>query len=206
MHKPDIYRAASAKTPTQRYAGIAFVGALHIVIIWALVNGLAVRIAKVVVPHDLKVDVIRTEPQKPDKTPVPLKPTVTVPKTDTVPEPIIKIDNAAAPPATPAPPSPAQPQADTAASAITDTHTAPAYPPQARRLGEQGKVQLRLSIGPDGRVTAADVVKSSGFADLDQAAAAWVMAHWKYQPAIRGGVPVASTAMAAVTFNLQNAG
>lgn len=84
------------------------------------------------------------------------------------------------------------------------THTIPPYPALDARLGNQGTVLLHLVVGADGRVRTAEVVRSSGFAGLDQAAQAWVVAHWRYQPALRGGAAVESATNVAVTFNLRN--
>ena len=75
----------------------------------------------------------------------------------------------------------------------------------ASRLSQEGKVLLHLTISAEGNVAGASVTQSSGFADLDQSAVAWVLAHWKYKPAIRGGVAVASATDAAVVFSLKNA-
>lgn len=55
----------------------------------------------------------------------------------------------------------------------------PPYPAEARRRGQQGTVQLQIVFGADGRVTSATVGRSSGFSDLDRAAAAWVRRHWR---------------------------
>ena len=94
---------------------------------------------------------------------------------------------------------------DTYASGVSNTHTIPAYPPLARRLGEQGGVRLSLTISASGDVTGASVVQSSGYPDLDQTAVEWVMSHWRYKPATHGGVAVPSQTLANVVFNLQNA-
>jgi periplasmic protein TonB len=67
-------------------------------------------------------------------------------------------------------------------------------------------VLLRLTISPEGVVTGAVVIGSSGSPGLDGAARNWVLAHWRYQPAIRGGAAVPSSGNVAVTFNLRNAG
>jgi len=40
-------------------------------------------------------------------------------------------------------------------------------------------------------------------ARLDEAARIWVLQHWRYVPARRGGKPVSSTADASVVFNLK---
>jgi protein TonB len=85
---------------------------------------------------------------------------------------------------------------------ILSTHTVPPYPPIARRLGAEGKVTLRLTVSADGRVTQADVETSSGRDELDQTARQWILAHWAYKPALENGVPVASHALATVTFSL----
>lgn len=93
---------------------------------------------------------------------------------------------------------------DRAAVGITATHTVPPYPPIARRLGVEGKVTLRLTVTPEGRVSEADVVTSSGRDDFDQTAQQWITAHWIYKPALANGVPVVSKALATVTFSLTN--
>lgn len=87
---------------------------------------------------------------------------------------------------------------------ILSTHTVPPYPPVARRLGEEGKVTLRLSVSAEGRVTRAEIVTSSGRDELDQSAQQWIVAHWIYKPALGNGVAVAGQVMAIVTFSLSN--
>ena len=89
---------------------------------------------------------------------------------------------------------------------VAPTHTVPPYPALYARLGSQGTVVLRLAISAQGVVTDAVVIRSSGTEGLDQVARAWVMAHWRYRPAIRGGAAVPGTTTVAVEFNLKNAG
>ncbi len=93
---------------------------------------------------------------------------------------------------------------DRAAVSIAGTHTTPPYPPIARRIGAEGRVTLRLTVTAEGRVAQADIVTSSGRDDLDQTAQEWIVAHWIYKPASANGVPVASKALATVTFSLTN--
>jgi periplasmic protein TonB len=93
---------------------------------------------------------------------------------------------------------------DRAPISITSTHTVPPYPPIARRLGVEGKVMLRLTVSPEGRVSMAEVVTSSGREDLDQTAQQWIVSHWAYKPALDSGVAIVSHALATVTFSLQN--
>jgi protein TonB len=96
--------------------------------------------------------------------------------------------------------------ADHGPLSVQATHTIPPYPPLDVRLGHEGTVVLRLTISAEGRVTEAIVVQSSGSDGLDNAARSWVMAHWRYQPAIRGGVAVPATSTVGVRFNLRQAG
>jgi TonB family protein len=63
-------------------------------------------------------------------------------------------------------------------------------------------VKLHLTIDEQGVVTAASVEKSSGYDTLDSAAVAWVIAHWRYKPATKDGVPIESSTDALVTFKL----
>jgi len=68
-------------------------------------------------------------------------------------------------------------------------NAAPAYPPAALRRRVQGTVLLRLHIGADGAVTQAELLRSSGDADLDRAAQT-TLARWHFLPAARHGVNV----------------
>lgn len=64
----------------------------------------------------------------------------------------------------------------------------PEYPKASRRMGEQGRVILRVLIGTDGRAHRAEVRVTSGYDRLDEAALKAVLA-WKYEPGRRHGVP-----------------
>ena len=64
----------------------------------------------------------------------------------------------------------------------------PPYPALSRRLGEQGRVLVRVRIEADGRPSQAELQESSGYDRLDQTALQTVM-RWRYVPGQRGGVP-----------------
>ena len=200
--------APGSRWTTERIVGVGFVGFLHLLAIYALVMGLAPKIYKAIEQPIQMIDLTPQPPKNPD-VPKPKIPDLPAPALDdaTVPPPTFDIAPDTAPPMRgDVAQQPQQPAAaDTAAVGVTSTHTTPPYPGLARKLGEQGTVKLRLAISPQGVVIAADVVQSSGFTDLDQTAVGWVLANWKYKPAVRGGVAVASTALAAVVFNLKTA-
>lgn len=79
---------------------------------------------------------------------------------------------------------------------------APAYPPLSRRLGEEGKLVLRVELDENGRVNVAHVVNSSGFKRLDEAAMVAVKT-WRCNPPQRNGQPVRAIALQPFNFVLQ---
>lgn len=110
-----------------------------------------------------------------------------------------------APPPPPAPaPAPAAPPAVSQPRFDADylSNPAPAYPPLSRRLGEEGKVVLRVFVQPDGRPNQIEVKAGSGSPRLDQAAqdAVW---RWKFVPARRGDEAVGAWVLVPIVFNLK---
>ncbi|KEQ54502.1 energy transducer TonB [Sphingobium chlorophenolicum] len=77
----------------------------------------------------------------------------------------------------------------------------PDYPGAMIRQGMEGKVVVRVTIGPDGRVT--DIERLSA---ADEAF--WVatqrhaLRKWRFRPATRDGVPISSTKVLTVHFRL----
>jgi TonB family protein len=57
------------------------------------------------------------------------------------------------------------------------------YPAAALRANEQGTTEFRLTIGPNGRVAACEVSRSSGSAALDQATCRILRSRARYTPA-----------------------
>jgi protein TonB len=81
--------------------------------------------------------------------------------------------------------------------------SAPAvYPPLSQRLGEEGRVLLRVEVSVDGRPLHIALKTSSGFERLDQAAIKAV-ARWQFKPAQQNGSAVASTVDVPVRFKLK---
>jgi len=79
---------------------------------------------------------------------------------------------------------------------------APAYPALSRRLGEEGKLVLRVELDEKGHVNEAQVVNSSGFKRLDEAAMTAVKT-WRCTPPVRNGQPVRAVALQPFNFVLQ---
>ena len=79
----------------------------------------------------------------------------------------------------------------------------PVYPAMSRRMGEQGRVVMRVLIGADGVPQQAEVQQSSGHGRLDRAASDAVM-RWRYVPGKRGGVPETMWFQVPIEFKLGN--
>ncbi len=61
----------------------------------------------------------------------------------------------------------------------------PSYPSSARRAGHEGTVMVSFTVGSNGRVSSAQVSKSSGHQSLDSAAVSTI-SKWKFKPARNG--------------------
>lgn len=93
----------------------------------------------------------------------------------------------------------APPQAD--ASQLNNA--APAYPPQSRRLREQGTVLLEVLVKADGSLGDLRLKTSSGYTRLDDAAMRAVK-NWHFLPAKRGGTPIDFWYELPIEFSLNN--
>ena len=77
----------------------------------------------------------------------------------------------------------------------------PRYPSLSRRMGEEGRVIVRVELDADGSVAVAQVLTSSGASRLDEAALLAVK-QWRCNPAQRDGHAVRAVAMQPFNFTL----
>lgn len=79
----------------------------------------------------------------------------------------------------------------------------PAYPPAKLRLGEEGSCTVRVTIDVRGRVTSASAVRSSdpAFCAPTERQA---LSKWRFRPATRDGVAIATEKELTVQFRMQN--
>lgn len=87
-------------------------------------------------------------------------------------------------------------------SVICPVTSPPDYPHQSRQLGEDGKLMLRLELDERGRIGTVQVIKSSGYRRLDEAAITAVRT-WHCNPPLRNGQPVRAVALQSFSFVLQ---
>jgi len=154
-------------------------------------------------PEAKPLPMAKPQPVKQPRTPTPKTPTPLIEATtSTAPAPAAPV---AAPPETkPAPPAPAAEAPLKQASFDADylKNPAPIYPPLSRRMGEEGKVTLRVSVTPHGTADHVEIRTSSGSLRLDQSAQKTV-ASWKFIPAKRGDEPVQSWVLVPIIFKLE---
>jgi protein TonB len=193
------------------------VGGLHLVVLWALMNGLTIH-PLTAPPKDMVVRMIDQAPPPPDKpatrevrtaeinfSPPKFKP-VEIPMVEPdMPPPVIDTGTGV----TFREPGPttgsAELQPVIAGASVDPRHplSQPPYPMEARHFGEQGRLLLAILVGADGRVLDAKARESSGSERLDQAAVKEARQHWRLRPATRNGVPFEQWLIVPVVFRLE---
>lgn len=194
---------------TRRGVVVGAILLLHLLILWALVTGLASRAIEALAPPVQAVfqpEDVKNTPPPPPPPPTFERPPVEIPPTDTIVElPVAQattaISNVTTKPVA----------AAVAAKAIPSTQPGPGkgfpnsqdyYPPASQRLEEQGVAVVNVCVGTDGRLTAPPTIeKTSGFPHLDEGAIKLTTAaSGKYKPGTADGKPVQACAKLAIRF------
>ncbi len=185
-----------------RTLAIVMVAILQLALGYAIVTGLAYNVIKKAA-QDLKTFDVEEQPPPPEEPPPPPKdmpkvppPPVTPPplvRVNTTPPPIQVIEAPTPPPIPPvvqAPPPPAPPppprkvvSAQSAKGDLRALFSADDYPAAAQAAEAQGTAQAQLTIGPDGRVTGCNLVRSTGNGALDSATCNILRRRAKFTPA-----------------------
>jgi protein TonB len=175
---------------------IAIVGGL----MYAIVTGLAYNVVKKAA-EDLKTFDVEEQPPPPEEPPPPPKDMPKVPPPPTVPPPLVRMEappppiavvvSPTPPPIPPvavAPPPPPLPprKAVSASPARGDVRTVFSnddYPASAIAANAEGTAQAQLTIGPDGRVTGCNLIRSTGNGALDSTTCNILRRRVKFSPA-----------------------
>ncbi|HEX8258602.1 MAG TPA: TonB family protein [Allosphingosinicella sp.] len=207
---------------------LAIVIALHA----AAITALALSKMEMPKAEDLGPLIIKDIPVDPDPPPVPVQkpadpktakqktavtivpPRVTTPRNDPIvfsdPGPVDPPVFTSLPPGpttfplpVPLPPPPA-PKAEVRKEAQIDPRAElqPPYPSSEERAGKEGSVTLRVLIGPDGRVKAAERLRAASEA-FWRATERHALRNWRFRPATLGGKPVESSKVMTVHFELR---
>jgi periplasmic protein TonB len=205
--------------PVKRYGGIGIVVLLHVLVAYALVNGLAHKMVDIIKqPVETKIIEEVKPPPPPDQPPPPPPPKVTAPPPPFIPPPEVQIqqpvvqnviqNTTAQQPAkqdftktVEAPKAPPAPAAPPKASIYDLNACKPEYPRASLLAEETGLVRVQFEIGADGQIVSAAVVKSSGFKNLDKATVNG-LSRCKFVPAYKDGKAVQSTLQAEYNWKL----
>jgi periplasmic protein TonB len=143
----------------------------------------------------------QTEPVPVVKPDLDQPPVETPPMENTIPEIEVPVDVPPPENAITAETAPAPPVAETANMKV-NRRVDPIYPAGSRRDGEQGTGMFRVLVDERGRPMEVQVLKSSGFPRLDEAAMTAIR-KWSFSPAVQNSQPMKSWTRVQVTFNLQ---
>ena len=201
-----------------RRASIAITILLHAAALMALLQYEPIRSA-LSEAAPIMVSLVASQPvvEKPQVLPKPLPVKASVQPVTPEPKQLISAVAEAPAPAlapTPPPPAPVQvaatPQAATPVTqvippnfnAVYLDNPPPLYPPLSRRLGEQGKVMLRVLVNTKGAADKIELKAGSGSSRLDDAALEAVK-RWRFVPARQGDQAVAAWVLIPITFSLK---
>jgi protein TonB len=225
--------AEEQRDPTRPMIGFGVVIVLHIILGWALLNGLARKVVEVVKgPIETKIieEVKPPPPPPPENLPPPPKlappppsfmpppevqiqnptpaPTITVQREVPPPAPPVTIAPAAPAEAPPAPPAPPAAPVRVAPQVNFNTDCEkPAYPAAAARAEATGVVRIKVTVGTDGRATATEIARSSGNSRehklLDRAAETAIRSTCKFKPGTVDGKPESLTTFVEYAWRLE---
>ena len=224
--------ASRQRKPTKHLMGLGLVVVLHLLLFWAISSGLARSVIKKVSAPVQAVLLEEQKPDIPPPPPPPPPPPKPLPTPQNLPPPppayvppvVVAVEapapvnTIAAVSSTPQPPAPVVPTVTAPAAVATPAPVAapvrvaavvnsancetPDYPSASRRLEEEGTVSLRFLVGVDGKVLQSEVVKSSGFKRLDEAARAG-LSRCAFKPATANGKPEQAWASMNYTWRLE---
>lgn len=223
---PDLEGAAPLfKRLHARFGPIAAVVAVHALLFYLISSGLLARVAEVALPQVVDVTFVASEPEPPAPTPPAIPKTVTLaqlPPPVAVPVPVIEVartpDAITLPAPAPAPATApaAQPRIAVASAPAPAPQSGPktissgveyiqppqpVYPSQSRRMGEQGKVVLRVLVNEQGKPDQVLVQHSSGSSRLDEAGRQAAL-RALFKPHLEDGRPVAVFVIVPLNFQL----
>lgn len=205
-----------------QFTPLFLIAAVHVLVLYGVYSGLLHRVVQSAMPAEVFVSFVATPPPVPQHVPLAevqtlAPPDVTVPATviniapavpsTSVAAPVAAVAEAAGPGVSAAPAAPATPPAQPAAPRTIMSGVEylkppqPEYPAVSRRLGEQGRVVLRILVGETGQPEQVLVQSSSGFARLDEAGRQAAL-RAQFKPHLEDGRPVAVYVIIPLNFKL----
>lgn len=204
---------AHPTSSSRRLTGLGVTVALHIVLVYALIHGLARQIVEAVRPP-LETKIIEeVKAPPPEQPPPPPPPKFATPPPPFIPPPEVRVQVPVQAPAitavvsTPpaaAPPPPGQVHVPVTTAPVVQAASCekPPYPPGARRANETGTVLLSFLIDVNGRILESKIERSSGYRRLDDAARQGLEL-CKFKPGTLDGRPTRSRARIEYVWSLE---
>ena len=212
---------ADQKMSGNRLTALVIVAILHVIVGYALVTGLAYEAVKKIKERVETFDVEEEKPPEeppppPPDQPLPPPPIVAPPppisferpapqvQTVQLPPPPAPVQVTAPPPAPPPPPAVskargARPKGQGSWAARIQEN----YPSAALRKEIEGRVGVRVSVGPDGRVASCSVSSPSGSSDLDSAACEGMQRYARFDPALdAAGNPTTGSFSTSIVYKI----
>ncbi len=207
-----------------QFGPLALIVAAHALLLYGIYSGLLHRVVTIALPQAVFVSFVAAPP------PTPAPPSIQLAVAPTLPPPAITLPvtilSIATLPSAIGAPAPAAPAADKPAPATAFVAAAaplappapagprtitsgveylqapqPVYPPLSKRMGEQGKVVLRILVNEKGLPDQVLVQASSGFARLDEAGRQAAL-RALFKPHLEDGRPVAVFVIVPLNFQL----
>lgn len=228
---PSFYDWQQGSSLRQRWPGLLAVVVLHLLLFYTLQQGLLQRAVHVVIPAVVYARMLPPPPAKLPppppavaapkdltKNPLPYIPAPVIPQQVKENVQLAKTEEVPLQAPTPSQSSGTTPVQISAVSSNESSPAAsaprlitsgvqylqapqPQYPQASKRMGEQGKVMLKVLINEKGRAEHVDVAQSSGFQRLDQAARLAVL-HAIFSPHLENGKAISVLAMVPIVFEL----
>lgn len=200
---------AERDNPAKHLPSIAMVVVLHIVVGYALVNGLARKVVEVL-KAPLETKIIEEIKKPPPDTPPPPPPKLAAPPPPFIPPPEINIQvpvtqvaptittvTTVKPPPAPVVQAPVQQQPAIRKEYKANYRVNPAYPRNLMREGVEGRVVAWVHVAPDGSVTNVEIRQSTNHSFDREVIRA--LSQWKFNPE-----PVGFIGEYEIIFNLKD--
>ena len=199
--------AERERNPAKHLPSITMVVGLHLLLGWALVNGLARKVVDVL-KAPIETKIIEEIKKPPPDVPPPPPPKLAAPPPPFIPPPEINIQAPPPPPTqtittvTTAPPPPGPPPAPVQASPVRKEYKPlsrvnPTFPRQALQQGITGKVVAWVHVAPNGSVTNVEIKSSSN--RLFDREVVRALSQWRFNPE-----PVGFIGEYEIVFNLRD--
>ncbi len=210
-----VYTHSEGNWLSRRGTFVIILIAFHLVLLWALKSGFAVKFIKSIT-EPIKAEIINeVKPEEPPPPPPEVKmelPPVQVPPIlvdiPNPPDPpptviIAEVTTQPVPPQPSAPPAPPRQVVIVAAKVTVMPDMRDFYPSASINLKEEGNVKVRLCVSTAGRVTSAEVAEPSKFERLNEASVK-LARQIRFKPRTEDGKPVEQCFVLPIKFNVND--